>query len=248
MPLWFELENTENLETCSEVEDLEDGVYLEHIDGRGDHETGLAGELPYELLGNQQFDPPEEPEREMFLFGTPETDREYWHEQVEINSAPIACQRMIAEQVFQKEFSEQEILECAKMKGYYNPEYGISAGDIDKLFQEYGLEAELDFDVSVTELAGMLDQNEKIICLVNDFVLSCPEAADLCGISPNHVVQVIGMDLSDPQKGKVIVNNPEDKKGKGAYYDLSRFLKSWRTGGCLTVSVHRRYGDDDTGS
>ena len=231
MPLWFELENEKEFEEYSEVENLEDGVWFEHIGIR----SGSMAELP------------EDPEGGMFLFGSPETDKEYWHEQPEANAALIACHRMIAEQIFQEKLPEHEILDYAKRKGYYNSEYGISVNDIDKLFREYGLAAEMDFDVSVTELAEMLDQNEKVICLVNDFVLACPEAADLYGISPNHAVQVIGMNLADPQQGKVILNNPGDKKGRGAYYDLGRFLKAWRTGGCLTVSVHGRYGDEDTG-
>lgn len=231
MPLWFESENEKEFEEYSEVENLEDGVWFEHIGVRSGHRSEL----------------PEDPDCGMFLFGDPETDKEYWHEQSEANAAPIACHRMIAEQIFQEDLSEHEILDCAKKKGYYNSEYGISANDIDKLFREYGLAAELDFDVSVMELAEMLDQNGKVICLINDFVLACPEAADLYGISPNHAVQVIGMDLADLQQGKVILNNPGDKRGRCAHYDLGRFLKSWRTGGCLTVSVHGRYGDDDTG-
>lgn len=262
MPLWFDWESDKDIEKYSEVEELEDGIYLEHMGGRIEQEIrmqagmqpdqrpaqeyGLLPEYALELQEDQPNEVQENPECNMFLFGDPETDREYWHEQSELNSSPITCQRMIVEQVFQREFSEYEIMDCAKKKGYYSSESGIAANDIDKLFQEYGLGAELDFDVSVTELAGMLDQNEKIICLVNDFVLSCPEAADLCGISPNHAVQVIGMDLTDPQQGKVIVNDPGEKKGRGVYYDLNRFLKSWRTGGCMTVSVHGRYGDDNT--
>ena len=94
----------EAMEQAEGQQELEEGVLMENI-----------GEMQQELGGLM------ESFKDFFegddISGDPEKDMENWHHQTEQNSCAVACQEFVAEQLLDREFSEQELIQVRSGHG-----------------------------------------------------------------------------------------------------------------------------------
>lgn len=199
---------------------LEEGVILERL--------GVGREIA-------EWDEPEET-----VIGNPEEADDHWHLQSEMNSCAIACQEFVAEQLLDREFSEQEMIEYAKARDWYDPAEGTSITDIGKLLETVGLQVERVENLTMADLAMSLAEGEKVICGVNSMILQEPALAELPGISANHAVEVIGIDYSDAGNPQVILNDPGVENGQGIRHDLDVFKDAWKTSDHFAVIAGRK--------
>ena len=109
----YNIEQPEILSDNSLINQIEEGVFLEHI---GEHK---------EII--------EELETGDCIAGNPEEDMDEWHLQTEQNSCAIACQSFVAEQLLDCDFSEKEMINHAMAIGIYDSETGTAASDAGKL-------------------------------------------------------------------------------------------------------------------
>lgn len=210
----FNPEEPEIQENMEEIEVLEDGVIREII-GTAEKSCGELGTVET-------------------VFGDPE-DAENWHHQSEANSCAIACQEFVAEQLLNCNFSEQEMIEYAQKKGWYEPSEGTSSSDVGNLLEAIGLDVERAVNCTVTDLMQSLADGEKVICGVNNLILAEPGLSDMPGLTANHAVEFIGVDFSNPENPQVILNDPGVKNGQGIRHDMETFLKAWDTGSNFAV-------------
>lgn len=173
------------------------------------------------------------------IIGSPETDMENWHEQTEQYSCAISCQEFVAEQLLDMELSEEKMIRVAHESGWYDPERGTTINDVGKLLEAIGLEVERGMHYTIKNLAQELETNGKVLCSVNNWILSNPEFADIPGIQANHVVQLIGIDTADPNDIRVILNDSGVKDGKARNVSLNTFCKAWETGGNYAVFARK---------
>ena len=117
----------EAMEQAEGQQELEEGVLMENI-----------GEMQQELGGLM------ESFKDFFegddISGDPEKDMENWHHQTEQNSCAVACQEFVAEQLLDREFSEQELIQLATERGWYDPATGTPVADVGNILEELGLE------------------------------------------------------------------------------------------------------------
>ena len=216
---FFDLESTaESQELWKGVKEIEPGLTLERSE--------QAVLSPSELTEGAEF-----------IAGNPETDMESWHEQAEQNSCAVCCQEFVAEQLLDREFSEQELIHMATERGWYDPETGTTLGDVGNLLEELGLEVERESGLTLPDLFHELESGHKLICAVNNMVLEDPGFADLPGINANHAVQVIGIDYSNPEGVRVILNDSGVSYGMGREVSADTFVKAWNTSGNFAVSA-----------
>lgn len=212
----------EYYERSATGEILCDGVFLEHI---GNTEATLTYEDGEEV--NES------------IVGSPEKDDDYWHKQSESNSCAIVCQEFIAEQLLGKEFSEAELANLAKAKGWYSSAEGTSKNDIGNVLEALGLDVEKSQNLTLEDIANELDSNGKIICTINSTVLENPAYGNLKGIKSDHAVQVIGIDYSNPNKVEVILNDPGRENGQGLHIDAEVFTKAWDAGNNFAIIARK---------
>ena len=216
---FFDMENTaESQELWKDVKEIEPGLILE----RSEQAVLSLSEMT------------ENAER---VAGTPETDMENWHEQAEQNSCAVCCQEFVAEQLLDREFSEQELVKYATERGWYNPETGTTLSDVGKLLEALGLEVERESGLTLSDLFNELESGHKLICGVNNMILENPDFADLPGLNANHAVQVIGIDYSNPEDIRVILNDSGVPNGMGRNVSADTFVKAWNTSGNFAVSA-----------
>ena len=202
-----------------ERETLEDGVELEQL-----RDEDFSGEFT-ESYGE--------------ILGEPEEDAEVWHEQTEDYSCAVACQTYVAEQLFNRPFSEQEFIDVAAEHGWYTSGEGTSPSDTGKVLELMGLDVERSNFNSFSELEEVVASDAKAIVGVNNSVLQNPGLAGLPGMNANHAVEVIGIDRTDPDNIEVILNDPGVENGAGIRHSLDTFLKAWRTGSNYMCTVSK---------
>lgn len=172
-----------------------------------------------------------------YVAGNPETDMKSWHKQREDNSCAVCCQEFVAEQLLNREFSEQGMIQYATERGWYDPETGTTVSDVGKLLEALGLEVERKSGLTLPDLFEELESGHKLICGVNNMILENPDFADLPGLNANHAVQVIGIDYSNPEEVRVILNDSGVPNGMGRNVSADTFVRAWNTSGNFVVSV-----------
>ncbi len=179
-------------ETETNVEQLEKGIYLEHI-------SASHGFVP-------DMEIPE------VVFGEIRPDCVWW----------------------------QGCIEEAVKEGFIGMDGLVVWNELGQYFSRKGFVTDYMDGVSLETLSEMLDEGEKVICVLNDFVLEMPQAASLPGISPNQFVWVAGLDLSEPGRETIVIVKPVWERQGGScteQWPLENFLKAWMTGNNRALSV-----------
>lgn len=173
------------------------------------------------------------------IVGDIEGDKESWHRQTSPNSCDICVEEFVAEQLLDKEFSEQDFAEYAENKGWYDYEKGTYADDFGKILEDLGLEVERGMGYDLQDIAEELKNGGKVMCHVNSGALHNPEYAEIPGLKGDHMIQVIGIDATNPADVKIIINDSGVPEGEGCRVDASDFLKAWEKSGNLALKVRK---------
>lgn len=213
----YELTNLpEQSEQVHPLEQLEDGILREVIGTR--EVTSEAQEQTEVLIGDLE-------------------DLENWHMQAEKLSCTVSMQELVGEQLLGRDLPEQEMIDYARKRGWYDPAEGVSERDATRVLEEMGFEVNRERDMTLQDLLDALAEGEKVICGINTMAMENRELADLPGIKANHVVQLVAVDFSNPEKPQAIVNDMALANGKGVRYDLDVFLDAWKAGRNFAVTV-----------
>lgn len=223
---WFEMPETDDSKLsvterteASDTRMLEQGLTLER----------LAAQLEI-TEATEQTDT---------MIGTPEKDMENWHKQESNNSCAICVQEMVGEQLLGKEFSEKEFTRIAEKNGWVTEESGTLLHDVGKILEMQGLDVERSIGATLQDLAEDLQSGSKPICAVNIDILYNPEMEKIPGIRANHVVEVIGIDVSDPNDIKVILNDTGVSDGRGCVISAETFMKAWNKSDNFVATVSK---------
>ena len=198
------------------TKDLECGVTLEQYELK---QTGMESRETVEIIGN------------------PEKDMENWHPQTEQNSCAIACQEFVAEQLLQKDLSEEDMIRFAKEQGWYTSETGTPQGHVGDILEALGLETSRESGQTLSDLAEDLRYGRKVICAVNNMILEDADYAEIPGLKANHAVEVIGIDVSGPGEAQVILNDSGVENGQGWRVSAEAFVKAWNTSRNFAVTA-----------
>lgn len=182
---------------------------------------------------------PESAERpEGLIVGDYKEAMEHWHMQLENDSCVITQEISVAEQLLGKDLSEEKMLEFSKRQGLYDGNR-ISESDCGKFLEYMGINSERLENLRLNDLVQELSDGSKVICGVNVDILYHPELFDLPGVRANHVVQVIGIDMTNLDDIKIILNDSGVPDGKGIRVDAEAFMKAWETSDNFAVIARK---------
>ncbi len=218
-----------NFELFSEMPETQEAVEQKPFIRSLEHGVALERREP-ELSGVEFAETTE-------LIGNPEKDMENWHRQTEQNSCAIACQEMVAEQLLHRDFSEEEMIRFAKERGWYRSESGTPEGHVGDILEALGLEVEREKGQTLSDLAEDLQRGRKVICGVNNMILSNPDFAELPGQRANHAVEVIGIEVTPSKDVQIILNDFGVENGRGRRVSADTFMKAWNTGRNFSVTA-----------
>ena len=201
----------------------------------------VPGEVLHEVFGAERVRAFESAETGAEIAGNPSEDASFWHRQEHPMSCAVVCQEFVAEGLLKEEYSEERMRAFARRQGWFS-EDGTTPEDVGKLLEAMGLEVRREENCGLEDIVEVLENGGKVMASVNSMVLQNPLYRQLPGFTANHMVEVTGVDRSDPAHVRISINDPGVENGAGIVYSLERFETAWNTGNHFMVSAYRGKG------
>lgn len=170
------------------------------------------------------------------LFGTPETDSHFYHQQETPFTCAVASQRMILDQ-FGIDVSESQLVYEATSYGWLSGT-GTSTDAMGNLLSLHGIPTHPGHGIE--SLIHELSQGHKIIVGLDSGELNGIDPFFEDWINPNgadHALVVTGVDLSDPNHPMVLINDPGVPDGACKAFPLEQFLGAWDDMHCHFIAT-----------
>ena len=170
------------------------------------------------------------------IIGNPTESLDSWHVQSE-NTCAVVSQLFILENLLDREFDEGELREIAEEHGWYDN--GTRMEDVGKLLEYYGVDVEQSTGNTLDDLRSSLQENNQIIVGLDADEIWSGQNEEMFGpgMDANHAVQVIGIDESNPDDVKVIINDSGVTNGQGVMVPADLFMDAWEDSGCFMVEA-----------
>lgn len=189
-----------------------------------DAETGIIELVQFdgEDAGNgvyiddlEQFDP--EKADMSKVCGDPASAMEEWEFQGETGRCAIYSQKFVIEELTGQEIDIEELADLAEENGWFSEESGTPLLNMNKILDYYGIQNEMSFHNDIDDIRECLESGGKVIVSIDADEIWFGESDDLFtpGDGPNHAVEVIGIDYSNPDEPMVILNDSGNPNGCG---------------------------------
>jgi hypothetical protein len=148
-------------------------------------------------------------------------------------SCAVRCQQIIMRD-YGIQIPQEDLMDYAAQKGWYNPEDGTMTKDIGNLLETCRIGTHVSFDTTVYDLVKELESGHRVIVSVDADELWAEPGSDEWKFfqqmkSPNHAVVVAGarIDPIHPENSTVILTDP----GRGdafIEYKMEHFVHAWQ--------------------
>ena len=221
--------------------------------------NGIKIEEPLEIDDNNTNFPSEIETTESVIVGDL-SDSEFWHEQSYDDTCSIVAQEYILDEIGQAygiNFSEDKLRDTATACGWYIPDGGTPMVCVGNILEGYGVGVEKSINANFEDIDSQLQAGNKVLVAIDADEIWNPDGIDdddlianlqgMPGQEPNHTVQVIGIDRSDPNNPMVILNDPGTPDGKGLTVPTDDFLNAWEdSNNFMVATIDRNINPNQT--
>lgn len=175
------------------------------------------------------------------IIGNPTHDMQFWYHPDGDFACGVAVQKFVLESLSDRHFSERELTQQATEKCGYRPDKGMKLGRVGDIIEAEGVHVTRKSNCSLADIEQKLKDGEKVIVGINQgkILMSNQQLSDYRGIpasqGANHVVQIIGIDHSDPKHEKIILNDPAVDFGRGLMVPKEKFMTAWQASCCYAI-------------
>ena len=162
---------------------------------------------------------------------------EQWHVQDGSSSCAVCSQQFIINEFLDLGVTEAELSELAERNGWFDPEGGTALSDVGKILEYFGIETEVNYEGTIDDLVETLDQGGRVIVGVDSSLFWEGSFYGYPAFGADHAIEVIGIDRSDPQDVRVIVNDSGSPDGCGRSVPFLEFTFAWAPSGGFMVSA-----------
>lgn len=186
----------------------------------------------------EQYDPSTVVDPEMVL-GNPEDSMDYWEYQGEDGPCALYAQMFVIEELSGQDIDIDAFVDEAYENGWYDGN-GTPILDMNLMLDSYGIDNEMGFNKSIDDIMNCLDDGGKVIVSLDANQIWFGEDGDIFSPmgAPNHAVEVIGVDYSDPNNPMVILNDSGHPDGQGELVPLDVFESAWSEGDCQMIACY----------
>lgn len=172
------------------------------------------------------------------IIGTPDLDSNYWQPQTTDFTCAIQAQRGIIEAFTGNPISEAELVYDAYANGWISKQ-GMMPEDVGKLLELNGIECHVANNANTESLIWELAQGHKVIVGVDSGELLNVDSPleDFYEQAADHAIWVTGVNMTDPNNPKVIINDSGTEDGAGREYELNDFVDAWADSGFYYVAT-----------
>lgn len=170
--------------------------------------------------------------------GDPAGELAFWHQQTYDDTCAVAAQEFVLESLTGRDFSEDALRQEAIDNGWFTPGGGTPLEATGSLLEAHGVDVERQYGGTLDDLGALLERGHKVIVGVDSDEIWTPgrdprqddllgDVPGYPGQSPDHAVEVIGIDRSDPGNPMVILNDPGHPDGQGLMVPADEFVDAW---------------------
>lgn len=163
---------------------------------------------------------------------------EGWHLQTEPYSCANACQEFIIDEYLNIDVQEEDLNAYARENNWLKEE-GTSLEDVGNLLEAYGIETHRYMNADFEDVKEALNNGDRVIVAVYNAALDEEWCDTVPVVTANHAIEVIGIDDSDPNNVKVIINDPGVEDGCGKVVSLDTFNQARDGSGGFMVVAER---------
>jgi len=157
------------------------------------------------------------------------------------DTCAIQSQHLVLKE-FGIDVTQNEMIEVAKLNGWYVTGQGTPVEYVGKLLEHYGVDVKATEGNNIFNIANELSKGHQIIVGVDSGELVHPElevGEDYFeGERADHALVVVGIDTSDPSDVKVIVTDPGTGNRQWAYSE-EQFVDAWKDSNCFMVTTEK---------
>lgn len=170
--------------------------------------------------------------------GNPEESMEQWEYQGDTGRCALYSQKFVIEELTHQDIDIEELADLAEENGWFSEDSGTPLLNMDKVLDYFGIDSEMSFHNDPADLQRELEAGKKIIVSIDADEIWYGEDNDLFtpGDGPNHAVEVIGIDHTNPDNPMVILNDSGSPNGCGEMVPLDTFMDAWEDGNCQMIS------------
>lgn len=188
----------------------------------------------YETFDPDSVDHPES------IIGNPEEDMQVWEFQGDTNRCAVYSQKFVMEELTGQEVDIEDFCDIAEANGWFTEEGGTPFNDVGNILEYMGLNVEQSDGHTIEDIEHCLESGGKVIVGVDADEIWSGESDDFFGpgMDPDHALQVIGLDYSNPDEPMVILNDSGAANGCGAMVTLDVFMEAWEDSNFMMVEAY----------
>lgn len=176
-------------------------------------------------VGYDHFDPAQSDPSQ--VIGNPGDDMQDWGFQGPTQECAIYSQCTAYENLTGQDVDIEQMVQVATEEGWFDPENGTSFDDMDEILNYLGAETTEGDGGTFESLKQCLKNDGRMVVAVDcDELWHGDNDNDYIPNSPNHAVEVIGIDYSG-EEPMVIINDSGPSDGAGAMIPASQFMDAW---------------------
>lgn len=202
----------------------------------GEYDEDYDYEVYYSEM--DQYDPSTVSNPDMVL-GNPEDSMDYWEYQGEDGPCALYAQMFVIEELSGQDIDIDAFVNEAYENGWYDG-VGTPILNMNQMLDYYGIDNEMGFNKSMDDIMDCLNDGGKVIVSVDADQIWYDKESDIFSpmSAPNHAVEVIGVDYSDPDNPMVILNDSGHPDGQGELVPLDVFESAWNEGDCQMIACY----------
>ena len=169
---------------------------------------------------------------------------EEWHVQEKDYSCAVCSQQFIINEFMDLNLTEEQLCKIAEAQGWLNPELGTSPRDVGNLLELFGIDTHTNYEGNMNDIKNTLDQGGRVIVAVDSAVLWTEGYGNYPVYGMDHAIEVIGIDDSNPNDIRVIINDSGIENGGGLTVSYLEFMEAWQPSGGFMVSAFPNDGKE----
>ena len=162
---------------------------------------------------------------------------EQWHLQETDHTCAVCVQQFIINELTGLDISEQTLSDIAYMEGWLT-ENGTNIEDTGNLLEVFGIDTLMNYEGQFSDLKDTLETGGRVLVCVDSGALWTEGYGNYPIYGPDHAIEVIGLDESDPDDVRVIINDSGIDNGCGRSVALDDFMEAWQASGGFMVSAY----------
>lgn len=172
-------------------------------------------------------------------------DMQHWHRQEMPDSCGVAVQEFVLEKFMGADYAESDLRDYAEQCGWYEIG-GTRLNQLGRILEAYGIPVERQSNATLDDIETKLESDDGVMIVVNEQLWNTGRGDDTplaelngSGRDTQHAVQVIGIDRSDADNVRIILNDPADVYGRGRTVTWDELSEAWSSSDNYMVSTNR---------